>query len=453
MTTVAPDVHTDDVYTDNAPVGETIVSVGRQSRPTLVEASRYTEVAWAQIEEEKLWPTTWQLACTLDHVAEPGDVHVYDVGRLSILIVRGDDGELRAFQNVCRHRGMQLCDENQRGLSELRCGFHRWSWNLAGELREVPSRKGFGTLRNDDFPLFVAKVDTWGPLVFVNPDPDAEPLAEFLAPVPDDIAWADLDDFRCKALISIPVPSNWKTIIDGFSETYHVQGIHREMLRMVDDVNSPQTIWERHGKLVQPYGLASPRLRGGATNQQIWEGFIEVMGGRVGLSDPADAGPCPEVPPGSTLRDVLSDMIVEHFAETEGVDLSRFGPDEMMTLQQYNLFPNITVLVFGDLLQVVRARPGDTPDDGYMDIVAFDRVNSGAARTEPLTAEMEAGSYSLGLVLDQDVENLRRAQRGLHAPGLTHLTLSGEECRIINLHRNLDRVTGCDSGVEIAQAD
>ena len=136
-----------------------------------------------------------------------------------------------------------------------------------------------------------------------------------------------------------------------------------------------------------------------------------------------------------------------------GVDLSRFGPDEMMTLQQYNLFPNVTVLVFGDLLQVVRARPGDTPDDGYMDILAFDRVNPDAARKEPLAADMEAGSYSLGLVLDQDVKNLKRAQRGLHAPGLTHLTLSGEECRIINLHRNLDRVTGCDSGVELAYLD
>ncbi|MXW62477.1 MAG: aromatic ring-hydroxylating dioxygenase subunit alpha [Acidimicrobiaceae bacterium] len=448
MTITTPDVHT-----NNAPVGETIVSVGRVSKPVQVDASRYTEVAWAQIEEERLWPTTWQLACTLDHVSEPGDVHVYDVGRLSIVIVRGDDGELRAFQNVCRHRGMQLCNENQRGLTELRCVFHRWSWNLAGELREVPSRKGFGALRNDDFPLFSASVDTWGPLVFVNPDPDAEPLADFLAPVPEDIAWADLDDFRCKALISIPVPSNWKTIIDGFSESYHVQGIHPEMLRMVDDVNSPQTIWERHGKLVQPYGLASPRLRGGATDQEIWDGFVEVMGGRVGLSEPADAGVCPEVPPGSTLREVLSDMIVDHFRDTEGVDLSRYGPDEMMTMQQYNLFPNITVLVFGDLLQVVRARPGATPDDGYMDIIAFDRVNPDAARREPLTAEMEPGSYSLGLVLDQDVTNLGRAQRGLHAPGLTHLTLSGEECRIINLHRNLDRVTGCDSGLELSYVD
>jgi len=433
---------THDLHTDDAPEGETIVSVRRVDEPVKVDASRYTDPAWAAIEHEKVWPSTWQLACSLDHVKNPGDVFVYDIGTLSILIVRGADGELRAFQNACRHRGMQLCAEHEQGLAELRCPFHRWSWNLEGELREVPSRKGFGALRNDDYPLFAAAVDSWGPMVFVNPNPDCEPLAEFLDPVPTEAAWTDIDHFRCKALISIPMSANWKTIIDGFSETYHVQGIHPEMLRMVDDVNSPQVIWDRHGRLTQPYGLASPRIRGGATDQEIWEGFVEVMGGRVGISEGNDAGDCPEVPEGSSLRDVLAGMIRDHFEAENGVDLSRFDTTAMMTMEQYNLFPNITVLFFGDLLQVVRARPGATPDEGYMDIMAFDRVAPDAPRVDPATAEVAPGSYSMGLVIDQDVTNLERAQKGLHAPSLTHLTLSGEECRIINLHRNLDRVTG-----------
>lgn len=431
-----------DLFTDDAPVGETIVSVGQVAKPVKVDASRYTDPAWAAIESEKVWPATWQLACSLDHVSEPGDVFVYEVDRLSMLIVHGDDGELRAFQNVCLHRGSELCQSHASGLTELRCPFHRWSWDLTGRLREVPSRKGFGALRNDELPLLEGSVGTWGPMVFVNPDPGAEPLAEFLAPIPDEAAWGDLDDFRCKALLAIPVKANWKTIIDGFSETYHVQGIHPEMLRMVDDVNSPQVIWERHGRLTQPYGVASPRIRGGATNQEIWEGFVEVMGGRIGIPEGVDAGTCPDVPEGSTLRDVLAEMARAHFLATEGVDLARFDTDQMMTMEQYNLFPNITVLIFGDLLQVVRARPGATPDDGYMDVMAFDRVDPDAPRSKPVTAQIEAGSYSMGLVVDQDIANVERAHRGLHAPGLTHLTLSGEECRIINLHRNLDRVTG-----------
>ncbi|MDW3217607.1 MAG: aromatic ring-hydroxylating dioxygenase subunit alpha [Acidimicrobiales bacterium] len=431
-----------DLLTDDAPEGETIVSVRRVEEPVKVDASRYVDPDWASVEHERMWSSTWQLACSLDHVKNPGDVFVYDVGTLSILIVRADDGELRAFQNVCRHRGMQLCAAHDQGRAELRCPFHRWSWDLTGRLREVPSRKGFGALRNDDYPLFAAAVDSWGPMVFVNPDPACEPLADFLDPVPSEAAWADLGDFRCKALISIPLGANWKTIIDGFSETYHVQGIHPEMLRMVDDVNSPQVIWDRHGRLTQPYGVASPRLRGGATDQEIWEGFVEVMGGRIGIGEGQDPGECPPVPDGSTLRDVLAQMIRDHFLATEGVDLSRFDTTELMTMEQYNLFPNITVLVFGDLLQVVRAMPGATPDEGSMDVMAFDRVAPDAPRRDPITTEMAPGSYSMGLVIDQDVANLERAQRGLHAPGLTELTLSGEECRIINLHRNLDRVCG-----------
>ena len=105
------------------------------------------------------------------------------------------------------------------------------------------------------------------------------------------------------------MPCNWKTLIDGFSETYHVQGLHREMLPMTDDVNSPQRLWDRHGKLEQPYGVASPRLRDGATDQEIYDAFVEVMGTRIGKPTTEPAGPVPEIPTGGTLRDVLADGI------------------------------------------------------------------------------------------------------------------------------------------------
>ena len=107
---------------------------------------------------------------------------------------------------------------------------------------------------------------------------------------------------------------------------------------------------------------------------------------------------------------------------TDGVDLSRYGPDEMMTMQQYNLFPNITVLVFGDLLQVVRARPGATPDDGYMDIIAFDRVNPDAARREPVTAEMETRflQHGSGDRLGRDQPEARPARASRTGTNASH---------------------------------
>src|SRR5207342_2349377 len=98
---------------------------------------------------------------------------------------------------------------------EIRCPYHRWAWTLDGALREVPSRKGFGTLDNDELGLIRVRVDTWGPLVFVNLDLDAQPLHEYLEGVVDDSAWANLDQFRCAYTTLSTVQSNWKVVADG----------------------------------------------------------------------------------------------------------------------------------------------------------------------------------------------------------------------------------------------
>src|SRR3954451_7989097 len=184
---------------EREPIDPAETAVGEPpDHPTLIPASRYTDPAFFALEQERLWPSVWQVACTVDHVSRPGDWFELACGPLSVIIVRGDDGELRAFQNVCRHRGNSLCQGAGGGLSELRCPFHRWAWDLGGRLREVPNRKSFGPgLRNDDFPLIAARVDTWGPLVFVNIDPEAAPLEQYLEGVPDDTAWARLHEFRC----------------------------------------------------------------------------------------------------------------------------------------------------------------------------------------------------------------------------------------------------------------
>lgn len=409
-----------------------------------IPAYRYTSSAFAARENEQLWPRVWQLACSVDHVANPGDFHEVRIGPLSILLVRGHDMELRAFQNVCRHRGSALCEGSGAGLDEIRCPFHRWAYDLTGRLREVPSRREFGQL--GDAALLPVRVDTWGPLVFVNVTPEAEPLLEFLGAVPDDCAWARVEEFRCTASVSIPAPCNWKTLIDGFSETYHVQGIHREMLAMCDDVNGPQQVWDRHGKLVQSYGLASPRLRDRPDDQGIWEAFVEVMGVRVGNPAQTDAGPAPVVPTGGTMRGAIAEVVRERGIDA-GHDWFRDLDDgRLLDMSQYNLFPNVTILVFADMLQLVRARPGATPDDAYMDAFSFERIapDDPCPRTKPFDIDLSPDDeLPIGLVLNQDFANFARNQRGVHQPGLTDLLVSPtEECRIINMHQNLERYLG-----------
>lgn len=93
--------------------------------PYRIPAERYTSAEFAALETERLWPSVWQYACTVDHVGAPGDAYDCRLGPLSALVVRDEAGRLRAFQNVCRHRGNTLCDGARRGLAELRCPYHR----------------------------------------------------------------------------------------------------------------------------------------------------------------------------------------------------------------------------------------------------------------------------------------------------------------------------------------
>ena len=432
---------------DEADIGGTAVTASplAAEAPVQIPVQRYISTEFAELEHERLWPRVWHVACTTDHVSEPGDWFEHRLGRYSVVLVRGDDGVLRGFQNVCRHRGNTICQGSGSGANELRCPYHRWTWDLAGRLREVPSRRGFGPLRTEDLGLVPVRVDTWARLVFVNLDPDAGSLASWLEGVPGDIAWAGLDEFRSQYSTVTPVNCNWKVVNEGFSETYHVQGLHREMLASIDDVNARQRIWNRHSASYQAYGVPSPRLGRNVDPQTVWDSFVVTQGARMG---PEYRQPCaaPDVPDGRTQADVIAEKIRAHQA-TLGVDLSGYDTSQITGLSQYNLFPNSTVLVSADLFTVMTARPGPTPDEGELAIINLRRTPSAdAPASSPVHATVPIDAADFGFVLNQDLGVIRTMQNGLHQPGCTHVLLSGEECRIINMHRHLERYLGLEPG-------
>ncbi len=421
-------------------VGTAISSMGSANgSPTRIPVYRYTSPDFAKVEIERVFAKAWLVACSVDHVAEPGDFFEYRAGPYSVLIVRGDDGELRAFQNACRHRGNIICEGTGSGITELRCVYHNWTYDLQGRLRQVPSRKGFGTLRNEDLPLLPARVGTWGRLVFVNLDNDAMSLEEYLEGVPADAAWIEPDVYRCTRMITTTVPSNWKVLSEGFSETYHVQGLHSDMLGCFDDINAGQFLWERHGVSKQRYGVPSPRLGRKVDPQVVWDSFIDSQGMRMGVDQSC---PVPDLPAGRTVQDCIADGIRGVLAK-RNVDVSHLTSDQVTTLNQYNLFPNVTVLYNVDSLSVMYALPGSKVDEARFVVLHFERMPSASSPREvPQNIDIPAGTQVFGTVINQDIELLRNAQRGLQQPGLTHLALSSEECRIINMHRTLERY--CD---------
>lgn len=421
-----------DTPDDSAPLAGGVAWVADEPYHELVSVDRYLDPDVLDRELRLVWPRVWQVACSLDHVRQPGDFFEYRCGPYSVLIVRGDDGELRAFQNVCRHRGNLLCQGAGGGLTELRCGFHNWSWNLRGELREVPSRRGFGSLRNDDLPLLPAQVDTWGPLVFVNLDLDAGPLSEWLEGVPDDVGWVGIDDFQCGVTTTTPVSCNWKVVSEGFSESYHVQGLHAEMARSFDDVNAPQHFWNRHAVSYQTYGVPSPRMPD-LTDADVWESFCLTQGGRLGL--PVDQTvPMPELAAGETAFEALA-AAIRRDAAARDVDLDRFSDQQVMGLRQYNLFPNATVLVSADSLNVLVSRPSTLVDRAELYTLHYRRLPPGATSRRPTDVVNPLDAERLGLVFDQDVRAMSAIQRGMNQPGFTHAVVSSEERRILNNHR------------------
>lgn len=421
------------------------------ARPTRVPAERYISPAFARLEVDRMWPRVWQQACTIDHVADPGDYFEYRCGPYSVLIVRGDDGELRAFQNACRHRGNTLCTGAGSSLRELKCGYHGWTWDLAGALKRIPNRKGFGSVHMSEFPLAPVQVDTWERLVFVNLDPAAIPLADYLEAVPGDIAWCGLGDFRCYATMTIDVEANWKTIADGYSETYHVQTLHPELHRCMDDVYAPQTIWGHTGKSESLYGVPSPRLSGALSDDEVWDAYVYTQGALMGVAE-GTPFPSDRRSPGQSVADVIASQIRE-FAAGRGVDISWASTDQVMCLHQYNIFPNLTLLASADHLTVMTSLPGSDPDRGQLVMTLMTRMPARAPRVNPTDVRMGAEEAHPGVVMSQDIAVLTGLQRGLHQPGFTHLVLSAEERRIINMHRNLERYLDLPSAERIAEAE
>jgi nitrite reductase/ring-hydroxylating ferredoxin subunit len=407
-----------------------------------IPASRYTSRTWEALEFERLWTRVWQIACTVDCLANPGDYWEYRVGPISILIVRGEDGELRAFQNTCRHRGNLLLTGSGSGLDQLRCRYHHWCYSLEGHLKGV-SRNDENAGRPGPLSLVPVAVGTWGGFVFVNPDAECEPLADFLETLPEELAWLGMEDFSCAHFMTVRIDCNWKAVVDAFIETYHLHAVHPQMLAIADDVNTPITLYDKHTKFMQPYGVPSPRRKGGVSNQELWEEFVSNLGHRLGLpfASTQAPGPHPALGHGETMRDVLVSRIREHLSKF-GSRYDGLDDNHVIDDFHYHVFPNAVFNVFAGWYGLIRARPGATPDESFIDMWNFDLLDAGdpANHARPVASELPSEELQvLGPVLLQDLELLPDLQRGLQQPGADVLRLGPAEARIGRMHEILDR--------------
>ena len=244
-------------------------------------------------EMQAIFDRSWQYFAPRERLTEPGTVRTGQVGRVPIIVARGQDGELRGFVNVCRHRGFTLVDEDKQ-CSRIQCAYHTWTYALDGALVRTPRTDGIGE-DPATLGLLPVSVEEWGQGVYVNPDPEALPMAQFHGRLNDMQAMTGLDldpgNWSWVGRYSHDQDANWKLWYDNGTECYHCPTVHRTSFGSAYDVTSPdsykQWFWESMysgtfdptsgGKAdVQGSGYRSVQLFPG--NQYVQQDGFTVLG-------------------------------------------------------------------------------------------------------------------------------------------------------------------------------
>ena len=411
-----------------------------------ISYERYTSPAFFEREMERLWPRVWQWACREEHIPRVGDYVVYDVGRWSFIVVRSAPDQIKAFYNSCPHRGMQWKAPATSGNtgSQFRCPFHGMSWRLDGSVREIPCRWDFPHIDEKTFRPDEAKVETWGGFVFINPDPNARPLREFLGVLPEHFAGWPLENRYVAVHTEKVIPANWKMTLEAFVEAYHVLATHPEGLKTAGDANAQYDVFgENVTRFIHTIASPSPHLRRPPDDEEM----LRLMGAW-------DEKSAERLARGETARVLIAEKMRERLSEKFRADLSRYSASEMMDSIEYHLFPNMFLFPGVNLPMIYRFRPnGMDPDTCIHEILFLAPLPASGERPPPAPVVRlgEHDSYTtvhgfdpgLAFVYDQDTGNLRMQRDGVKAARKKGQTLGNyQEVRIRRFHKTLDRWLG-----------
>lgn len=410
-------------------------------RADFVPKQDYIDADFLKLEAERLWPRVWQVACREEELKQAGDYVTYDILEESIIVTRLPGGGLKAYFNVCQHRGRRLTDGCGRA-GMFRCRFHGWQWNLDGSLAKVHDRHdwdGCEGMGDADLALKEVQVDTWGGFVFINMDPAAAPLAEFLAPMPEHLDCYEFEHMRYRWYKSVRLPCNWKVALEAFTEGYHVWASHPQLLDNGGDDHTLSYAMGQHAMfgyppVRRPLGAPSSRtgrpmpddLRPGTvaffqefenTLQAIFTARGNESVRRLMTEVPADASALEVIEKSFQFQKEAALASGAGWADVSFEQMFKGGTD-------WHVFPNLVLLMWPDGGLAYRSRPdGDNPNSCIYDMWSLARYAPGAE--PPLKREMFHGPddwhknsiENFGLIIAQDFANVRDVQRGMASRG------------------------------------
>lgn len=184
-------------------------------------------------EIERIFYSRWVSVGRVEQIPNPGDYFTAAVGDESLIIVRDFNGEVRAFYNVCRHRGTRLCTSKEGHFSkDILCPYHAWSYSLDGQLKVAPLMNEVEGFNREDYPLKAVAIATWEGFLFLNLSSSPEPFETAFAPLIGRFSPWQMHTLRVAARIEYDIAANWKLIHENYSECYHCPTIHPELAKM-----------------------------------------------------------------------------------------------------------------------------------------------------------------------------------------------------------------------------
>ncbi|MCB5946074.1 Rieske 2Fe-2S domain-containing protein [Acidocella sp. KAb 2-4] len=388
-----------------------------------VDLKRYYDPAVFSDEVEKIWRKQWLYACREEDIPQIGDRVPFHVGPLSFFIVRTAEDEFKAFYNACPHRGTMLCAKPESGAT-IRCPYHAWEWNVDGKLKRIPSHWDFPEVTRVNGGLPEVKLDRWGGFVFINADPESGPLEEALGVMPEHLRQFAPETRYTKARYRKLVQANWKITQEAFQEAYHLYATHPEGVPFNGDSQSQYDIWPTRngaiGREAVPSAVPSMHAGPEATPLQAAHVFAQVM--KSWHYPEADL---PELDSAKDIRAQIGAWHRKVYEQTYG--RPNHAPDAvMLDSVLYFMFPHFCIW-FSEAVPFVYQFTPHSTDPGlcYFEVRLLMPCTEGEPRP-PSSPAVEVGIGEsifekvpafgfLGMIFDQDMNNMPLVQRGAQA--------------------------------------
>jgi phenylpropionate dioxygenase-like ring-hydroxylating dioxygenase large terminal subunit len=357
---------------------------------------RYTDERIWQLEREHVFGRNWLFTVHASELPGAGDYRTIDVVGRPLVLVRGDDGVVRAFYNACRHRGAPVVRDECGTCRLMVCQYHSWSYDHSGRLVRVPDERDFVGLQPDERGLVSVRCESWGGLVFVNLDDDAPSLIDWLGPLATEIAEIADADLRVVTRINTTHRCNWKIMAEGFLEVYHAKTIH------------PTTV----AGVLRPAGAAISLVANGHTRMYTPYSEAVMASGRDSHR-------------GLPAIDGLGELFDTH------------NP-------AYGIFPNMISPLDKVGFPLLQFWPE------AVDRTRLERIWLGpAAGVEPVRHETwDRRLPAFEIVMEEDTKNLEPIQRSVESAAHGGIPLNYQERRIWHFHATIDRNIEASAGAE-----